>query len=634
MVEIDINRGSFGNNLSGIMGNYTRAMYNNSIIEVGYIVTPISSFNKKHSKWNVSIPQKGIQYNDVPLAIANGESYSNGTGVSPMPLREGQPVVIAHMGDTNTRPVILFTMPFPGNVAGLEKNGKCPTPEGENNSYFNPWNLATFTYDSDCKAQLTPYLQKSTSLKNPNSNSSAGCEQQGNCELSSDTGVLFTNSVKATISSTANRFEWNQGTRVSMSEQAYLEAAKNAERYIVDMYNSIPGTSFANGRVFKSGNHLGELEEFGIIDKEPWLNQRVRALNQKITTELEQSIEVSKEMLRWLFSNYMNYFRQVINDWGSFTLDLGLVQVGTSFELTNDLSIISDFTTGYPLLDDYLNYLVETEFSKYLTFNIAQLTGLDLSIFETSYPMPEHTMITNAIANTIQTEASFITRLVPGGRLTNSSWSSMSSSAINALESAFDIGDILPTEPTSPPAQGRSSPPSALPIIIDDDVTTSIDRLGAFLTNRGIPRAGLLVYKTREYRASRNVITMLELLTTVSSDVEQLTLITLLLEANPRADIRTLYTTVPASIVDLVAHPYPRQHLREDYDISFTLTPALITSNPSVSFNSYSFSSVVNSLVADDIEQMFVDAIRVKTGRTITNPDYTTMTQLITAVYD
>jgi len=676
-----IDRSRFFNQYSRIQNSYLNSVYDYKNTVIGYITSPLSSYNIQRNKYNVYIPEQGQILHDVSVKTNATDALSNGVGKKERPFVVGQVVMVEFIGANNARPYITGGAYFSGQVEDLIANDKVPQPDlppenRKHSPYYLPFNAASFSTNHRCELDSKPYFDRSVSPLNP-SYSPAGLEQPGSFNLSAFSGLELKHTAGAHINSNANYFEQNRGVKYSLSEKPYFESLKNAQRRLQDCYSSDTSVVFADGKVVPLSSFYIAQNEVGIGDTFDWINNKINELSTDIVSELEASLDTTLKMMEWLFYEYLDYFQYLIERWGSFDLDFGFGRVGLNFSLTGDSSIWFDFATGYPLIDDYLNELVVSEFSKYLSFNLEDITGLDLSMFETNYPMPHHTMLTSALARTIQTEANFITRLMPpgvnlarGSASLRSSFRSRLSSLISEARSSIgdtygsgggsasgggglDINDyVIPFNPDAEPIGGgggddsivitNSAPNNnlinesdlqSLPLVINNPVNSEDPKVNmqSFLLRQGIRKAEMVVENLILINNSVNLLSIVTLLINAATPLEQISFLTALRADGYSLNIDSVIDNPTPTLQEIINYNPTEviEYVTDNFSVNIVSLDDIL-SNPNVALAGFSIKTYAQELSNNNMEAAITELLRIQGNRRY---DSNILTSLVNSLF-
>jgi len=437
----DINYQAYGFNKASIYGTYAKGTFEQGLT-VGYITGPIADWNKFALRYSVYIPDTGVTYHEVGLAINDYRASSNNTGSRPMPLKIGAPVLIAMTGNGNI-PIIISSVYLPGALGKQFKAGKLPEMDSldqESSLYTPPYNPAGFETNFDGAMSVDPLIIRNANPSQPEG-SPANTEIPGNTVYSSATGMKAEFSVGSVITSQGNVIETNDGVKYGLADMPGIELAKEYARvseniqakldmvYYFQHGKVTPGpaivatTSQATRDIINSTDRLLG----SVYNSLTELSETAISINDTITKQIDWRQEITKT------------FMVVVNRWKiPFSgVDFGIFKVNGSVGLNGSVDLWVDFNTSVPWLDSVLNDVITDRLSKFFNFNV--LDGLFGIKFQGEGPTPEKTILLNSTAPWINSEKDFLTNLISGSNL-----ASEIMSMINVIEAkGYKLLDLL-----------------------------------------------------------------------------------------------------------------------------------------------------------------------------------------------
>lgn len=359
----------------------TYGAYQNKIM-IGYI-TSVTDQDILDSRFTVKL--EGIQ-SEIRATVMYpiGYTHSNGIGIKPFAPEVGTPVCIQCFEESR-QAVILGTLNLPGLAYGSSIVDGREVPEPDEFPMWRPPytnNLMDLGIDSSVVITPVKWRTKSDYYE---TRVPTGIYLPGNIEVQGTTGINYTLATSTDIRYAPNTIIKTQGVLKDYSEKA-LESLKRQQEEAETLEDKFikRAFSFLDGKIYPDVELEGVSTLAAKYLKQSSIGSFLAELDRYVGVALK-IVNIAEQFIAWANQDISFILEDLLQTFGQFDLDLGLVNIDLSLSLTSiDLNLDFRIGTGIPQLDSVINTVLSTTINTLLDnllkeVKIGELLGLDLS---------------------------------------------------------------------------------------------------------------------------------------------------------------------------------------------------------------------------------------------------------------
>lgn len=350
---------------------------------IGYInsVTETDILENRYSVW---VTELGINVRATATKKL-GDTYTNGSGYKSFAPELGTCVRLEYEQETNQL-VIVDSISTCGHGWGTRITEGNQIPEKDKFPLTtNPYTSTFIDLKVSSECSITPMDIRGKS-EYYNEIVPAGVAVPGITHLRSSTGVEYSVVPTANVKYTPFNITKAQGILKTYDEKALEMAAYRSESYKLRLEESIR-------RHFQFANRL--IVPTKVLDRAPTLVGRLISDNNtmmNILTEIESTLKtiqqlavIGDQFIQWVNQDPAIIIEQLLDTFGQFDLDLGVVGIDLNLSLTTiDVNVDFRIGTGISQLDSLINTVLNTTINTLLDnllkkFKLGEVLGLDLS---------------------------------------------------------------------------------------------------------------------------------------------------------------------------------------------------------------------------------------------------------------
>lgn len=335
----------------------------------------------------VTIPELGNEIVRAPAGLQLGETQTNGSGYKPFAPEPGTIVRLKYHQESN-QVYIEHAINCPGVAWGLGPTLNKEIPEKDNpqkSSIHTP----PFTNDFidlavASEVKITPW-----EIGKPSPYGElvpAGTFVPGSKEINSPTGIKYEFYAGGGINFTPLSISKTQGVLKTYDEKAMEVAVLKKDTFNKRIQESVrTHFSFAD-RLIKPTKVLETAPQIvgTLIEDNEGVMQVLQGLEDTLET-IQKLAVIGDQFIQWISQNPAVIIEDLLQTFGQFDLDLGVVGIDLSLSLTSiDINVDFRIGTGIAQLDTLINTVLNTVINTLLdnllkNFKLGEILGLDLS---------------------------------------------------------------------------------------------------------------------------------------------------------------------------------------------------------------------------------------------------------------